>query len=116
MYVIAGRHVLQEAAEVVWGRVQNAPAGLPHRAGGGRQQRAQGSDGREHPGHLLLASLRPHDDRSAGKFTISSPPPPPPPSCVALVERLGDDSWQVVCAVCCHMALVFAMMDLYNIF
>ena len=101
MYVTAGRHVLQEAAEAVRGRVQNAPAGLPHCAGGGSQQRAQGSDGREHPGHLLLASLRPDDDRSAGKFTIFPPPPLPPPppppssssSCMALVEQLGDDSW-----------------------
>ena len=29
--------------------------------------------------------------------------------------QLGDDSWQVVCAACCHMALVFAIMHLYNI-
>ena len=33
---------------------------------------------------------------------------------MALVEQLGDDSWQVVCAVCCHMALVFAIMHLYK--
>ena len=35
---------------------------------------------------------------------------------MALVEQLGDDSWSVVCAACCHMALVFAIMHLYNIF
>ena len=35
---------------------------------------------------------------------------------MALVEQLGDDSWWVVCAACCHMALVFAIMHLYNIF
>ena len=34
---------------------------------------------------------------------------------MALVEQLGDDSWSVVCAACCHMALVFAIMHLYNI-
>ena len=34
--------------------------------------------------------------------------------CMALVEQLGDDSWSVVCAACCHMALVFAIMHLYN--
>ena len=26
---------------------------------------------------------------------------------MVLVVQLGDDSWQVVCAACCHMALVF---------
>ena len=31
---------------------------------------------------------------------------------MALVEQLGDDSWSVVCAACCHMALVFAIMYL----
>ena len=36
--------------------------------------------------------------------------------CMALVEQLGDDSWSVVCAACCHMALVFAIMYLCNIF
>ena len=36
--------------------------------------------------------------------------------CMALVEQLGNDSWSVVCAACCHMALVFAIMHLYNIF
>ena len=36
--------------------------------------------------------------------------------CVALVEQLGDDSWYVVCANCCHMALVFAIMQLCNCF
>ena len=30
--------------------------------------------------------------------------------CVALVEWLGDDSCLVVCAACCHMALVFVFM------
>ena len=35
---------------------------------------------------------------------------------MALVEQLGDDHWWVVCAACCHMALVFAVMHLYNIF
>ena len=34
---------------------------------------------------------------------------------MALVEHLGDDSWQVVCAACCHMALVFGIMHLYNV-
>ena len=34
---------------------------------------------------------------------------------MALVEQLGDDSWSVVCAACCHMALVFATMHtVYN--
>ena len=32
---------------------------------------------------------------------------------MAVVEQLGDDSWSVVCAACCHMALVFAIMHLY---
>ena len=36
--------------------------------------------------------------------------------CMALVEQLGDDSWSVVCAACCHMALVFAIMHLCNIY
>ena len=36
--------------------------------------------------------------------------------CMALVEQLGDDSWQGVCAACCRMALVFAIMHLYSIF
>ena len=35
---------------------------------------------------------------------------------MALVEQLGDDSWSVVRAACCHMVLVFAIMHLYNIF
>ena len=34
---------------------------------------------------------------------------------MALVEQLGDDSWSVVCAACCHMALVFAIKHLCNI-
>ena len=29
---------------------------------------------------------------------------------MALVERLGGVSWEVVCAACCHVALVFAIM------
>ena len=37
-------------------------------------------------------------------------------SCMALVEQLGDDRWQVVCASCSHMTLVFVIMHLYNIF
>ena len=28
---------------------------------------------------------------------------------------LGKVSWSVVCAACCHMTLVFAVMHLYNI-
>ena len=35
--------------------------------------------------------------------------------CMAPVQRLGEDSWSVVCAACCHMTLVFAVMHLYNI-
>ena len=31
------------------------------------------------------------------------------------VEQLGDDSWWVVCAALCHMALVFAIKHLYLI-
>ena len=34
--------------------------------------------------------------------------------CMAPVSRLGDDNWSVVCATCCHMTLVFAVMHLYN--
>ena len=33
---------------------------------------------------------------------------------MALVEQLGGDSWWVVCAACCHMALVFAILHLYK--
>ena len=36
--------------------------------------------------------------------------------CMAPVQRLREDSWSVVCAACCHMTLVFAIMHLYNIF
>ena len=36
--------------------------------------------------------------------------------CVALVEQLGDDSWSVVCAACCHMALVFAIKHYITLF
>ena len=32
------------------------------------------------------------------------------------VWQLGEVSWSMVCAVCCHMAQVFAVMHLYNIF
>ena len=35
---------------------------------------------------------------------------------MALDEQLGDDSWYVVCAAYGHMALVFAIMHLYNIY
>ena len=31
------------------------------------------------------------------------------------VQQLGEVSWSVVYAACCHMALVFAVMHLYNI-
>ena len=34
---------------------------------------------------------------------------------MALVEQLGDDSWWVVCAALCLMALLFAITRLYNI-
>ena len=34
---------------------------------------------------------------------------------MTLVEQLGDDSWWVVCAACCHVALVFVVVYLYNI-
>ena len=32
------------------------------------------------------------------------------------VEQPGGVSWSVVCAACCHMALVFAVTHLYDIF
>ena len=32
---------------------------------------------------------------------------------MAPVLQLGEVNWLVVCAACCHMALVFAVMDLY---
>ena len=32
--------------------------------------------------------------------------------CMAVVEQLGDDSW-VICAACCHVALVFVIMHIY---
>ena len=35
--------------------------------------------------------------------------------CMATVQQLGEDSWSVVYAACCHMTLVFAVMHLYNI-
>ena len=35
---------------------------------------------------------------------------------MALVKLLGEVSWSVVCAACCHMALEFAVMHLYHIF
>ena len=34
---------------------------------------------------------------------------------MAPVLQLGEVSWSVVCAACCHMTLVFAVMHLYNI-
>ena len=34
---------------------------------------------------------------------------------MAPVKQLGEVSWSVVCAACCQMALVFAIMHLYNI-
>ena len=36
--------------------------------------------------------------------------------CMAPLWQLGEISWLVVCAACCHMTLVFAVMHLYNIF
>ena len=36
--------------------------------------------------------------------------------CLAPVKQLGEVSWSVVCAACCHMALVFAVTHLYDIF
>ena len=33
---------------------------------------------------------------------------------MASVQQLGEVSWLVVCAACCHMALVFAVMHLYK--
>ena len=33
---------------------------------------------------------------------------------MASVQQLREVSWSVVCAACCHMALVFAAMYLYN--
>ena len=33
---------------------------------------------------------------------------------MAPVSQLGEVSWSVVCAACCHMTLVFAVMHLYN--
>ena len=35
--------------------------------------------------------------------------------CVAPVWRLGEDSWSVVCAACCLVTLVFAVMHLYSV-
>ena len=35
--------------------------------------------------------------------------------CVVPVEQLGDDSWYMVCAACCRMTLVFAIMHLCNV-
>ena len=32
------------------------------------------------------------------------------------VEQPGDDSWYVICAALCHMALVFAIKHLYIVF
>ena len=36
--------------------------------------------------------------------------------CMTRVKQLGEVSWSVVCAACCHMALVFAVMHIYDIF
>ena len=35
--------------------------------------------------------------------------------CMAPVQQLGEVSWSVVCAACCHMTLVIAIMHLYNL-
>ena len=35
---------------------------------------------------------------------------------MAPVQQLGEVSWSVGCAACCHMALVFAVMHLYIFF
>ena len=34
---------------------------------------------------------------------------------MAPFKQLGELSWLVECTACCHMALVFAVMHLYNI-
>ena len=34
---------------------------------------------------------------------------------MASVQQLGEVSWSVVCAACCHMALVFAVKHFHNI-
>ena len=36
--------------------------------------------------------------------------------CMAPVQQLREVSWSMVSAACCHMALVFPIMHLYNIF
>ena len=36
--------------------------------------------------------------------------------CMTPVQQLGEVSWSVVLAACCHMALVCAVMRIYNIF
>ena len=35
--------------------------------------------------------------------------------CMAPFQQLGDVSWSVVCAACCHMALVFAVKHLHTV-
>ena len=35
---------------------------------------------------------------------------------MAPFQQLGEESWSVVGAACCHMAVVFAVMHLYNFF
>ena len=35
---------------------------------------------------------------------------------MAPVSQLGEVSWSVVCAAYCHMALVFAITHLHNVF
>ena len=32
---------------------------------------------------------------------------------MAHVQQLGDDSWSLVCAACCHLALVFAIKSFF---
>ena len=69
--------------------------------------------------------------REAGMSDVSLPPPPILLNffqkilyyfslrdrifCVAPVWQLGEVSWSVACAACCHMAPVFAVMHLYTI-
>ena len=36
--------------------------------------------------------------------------------CTAPVQQLVEVSWSVVCAACCHMVLVFAVIHLYVLF
>ena len=34
---------------------------------------------------------------------------------MAPAKQLGEVIWSVVCVACCHVALIFAIMHLYNI-